>query len=72
MKILFHAKCVCGHEFDTSKITNIQCRECGERFDINPPDNIPPICPICGGIIIGVIGSTLIVCNECRKEWDLA
>ena len=71
MKILFNVKCECGYEFETGKIENIQCRECGRRFDLDQPENIPPLCPICGGIIIGKIGTSKIVCNDCAKEWDL-
>lgn len=71
MKILFNVKCICGYDFETGKTENIQCRHCGRRFNLDQPENIPPLCPVCGGIIIGKIGTSKIVCNDCVKEWDL-
>jgi hypothetical protein len=34
-------------------------------------DFIPPICPICGDKISGIIGSERLWCFECKVFWDL-
>ena len=71
MKILFNVKCICGHDFETSKRENIQCRECGRRFNLDYSDYLPPLCPICGGLVVGKLGTSKIVCDYCIREWDL-
>lgn len=71
MKILFNVSCICGHDFETMKTENIQCRECGRRFNLAHPNYIPPSCPICHGIIFSISGTTKIICKECAREWNL-
>lgn len=70
LKFLTTVTCVCGHEFETTKSKNIQCRECGRRFDLNS-EYLPPTCPVCGFLLKSKIGSSKIICDNCLKEWSL-